>query len=288
MFVLTNGIFYLEGAQMEQLTVIKALFLGILQGATEFLPVSSSGHLVIAQGLMNIKLENGVLAAFDVCLHFGTLLAIVAVFWRDVLQIFAGFLTRAPVGDAKEFRKLGIFLILGTLPAVILGLSFKKFFENLFEAPLAAGFMLLITGAILWSTRYSKDKGAQLSEMRWWHSLVVGLAQAVAIIPGISRSGSTISGGLFLGFDRTFAAKFAFLLAVPAIAGAGLLEIKELGNLTNEMLMPTIVGTAAAAIVGFACIKWLLGIIRRGHFSWFAYYCWAVGITAIIFFSIKG
>ena len=273
---------------MEQLTIIKALFLGILQGATEFLPVSSSGHLVITQGLMNIKLENGGLAAFDVCLHFGTLLAIIGVFWRDILQIFAGLFARAPIGEAKEFRKLGIFIIIGTLPAVILGFAFKSFFERLFEAPLAAAFMLLVTGAILWSTRYSTDRQVGLREMRWWQSILVGLAQAVAIIPGISRSGSTISGGLFLGLDRNFAAKFSFLLAIPAIGGAGLLEIENVGNLASGLVLPVIIGTSAAMIVGFACIKWLLSIIRRGRFSWFAYYCWAAGLAAIVVFSLKG
>lgn len=281
---------------METIALWKAVFLGALQGATEFLPVSSSGHLVIAQSLLDIRIENGGLAAYDVCLHIGTLLAIVAVFWRELLQILLSFTrrispdatTQAPsstgMTDAVA-RRLGIYLIIGTIPAVIIGFSFKKFFENLFEAPLPAAFMLLITGVILWTTRFAKDRDVALPQMKWWHSLVIGIAQAVAIIPGISRSGSTISGGLFLGLDRTLAARFAFLLAVPAIGGAAILEIDKLKLLSQSMLPATLIGTAVAAITGVICIKWLLGIVRRGHFSWFAYYCWAAGVAAIGYFG---
>lgn len=280
---------------MNHLSILNAVFLGALQGATEFLPVSSSGHLVIAQGLLGVRLENGGMMAFDVCLHFGTLLAIVAAFWRDLAQIVASFFRRGacsgPAGEAsgaermtdREARRLGVFLIIGTLPAVVLGLSLKGFFERLFSDALAAAIMLLVTGAILWGTRFIADREIPLSRMGWHRALAVGLAQAVAIVPGISRSGSTIAGGLYLGLDRRLAARFAFLLAVPAIGGATALQIKDLTLLSRGDLLATIVGSAVAAAVGFICVQWMLHVVRRGRLSWFAYYCWAAGLAALAF-----
>lgn len=284
---------------MNELTVTKAVLLGALQGATEFLPVSSSGHLTIAQALLGIRMENGGLMALDVCLHVGTLLAVVAVFWRDLWDIALGIfcpgrkVQNCPSGclSGLEARRLGMLIAVGTLPAVVFGLSFKSFFEQLFSNPLVAGVMLLVTGLILWSTRYVKEvfRGALMgldhSTMKWWHALVVGLAQAVAILPGVSRSGSTIAGGLWLGLDQGFAARFAFLLAIPAIGGAAVLQYKDFANLTHDALVATLVGTLVSAIVGFACIKWMLNIVRRGRLNWFAYYCWALGLLSVVLFA---
>ena len=273
---------------MNNLSIMKAVILGALQGATEFLPVSSSGHLVIAQSLLGIKLEGGGLLAFDVCLHFGTLVAVLIVFWRDIVAIVASFFGRslsADVGSVttKQYRRLGYFIILGTIPAVVIGLSFEHFFEALVSKPMPAAFMLLVTGTILWFTRFTSERGEGLARLNWWRTLLIGFAQAFAIIPGISRSGTTISTGLYLGVDRTTAARFSFLLAVPVIAGATILKLDELFSLAPDVLLATIIGTIASAIVGFVCIKWLLAIIRRGHLSWFAYYCWTVGLATIIY-----
>lgn len=271
---------------MNHLTLLSAIFLGLIQGATEFLPVSSSGHLVIFQALLGVNLEGGGLLAFDVCLHFGTLVAIVAVFWRDLADIVAAFLNISNKDEKYvEARKLGIYLIIGTIPAGIIGVLIKDIMERLISDALAAGVMLLITGAILFGTSFVKPKEITLSNMKWWRVIGVGIAQAIAIIPGISRSGSTIAGGLYLGLEREFAARFAFLLAVPAIAGATVLQIKDLKNLSSDILLATAVGTLVAAVVGFVCVKWMLGVVKRGRLSWFAYYCFAAGLAAILFFA---
>jgi undecaprenyl-diphosphatase len=273
---------------MNNLTIMKAAILGALQGATEFLPVSSSGHLVIVQSLLGIRLEGGGLLAFDVCLHFGTLVAVLIVFWRDIVAILASFFGRkfsADIGPVtvKQYRKLGYFIILGTIPAVIIGLSFEHFFEKLVSNPTPAAFMLLVTGTILWCTRFTSERSGGLAGLSWPKAILVGIAQAFAIIPGISRSGTTISTALYLGVDRATAARFSFLLAVPVIGGATILKLDELSLLSNDVLIATAIGTIVSAIVGFVCIKWLLAIIRRGHLSWFAYYCWAAGIATIVY-----
>ncbi len=278
---------------MNSLSVLKAAFLGVMQGATEFLPVSSSGHLVIAQEILGIEIENRGLVAFDVCLHFGTLVAVVAFFWREISEMISS-LVRRPSDDrlrsgmsVREARKLALLIMVGTIPAGVLGILLEDFFDSLFSNSLAAGFMLLVTGAILWGTRFVKGEGAGVAGMGVRHALLVGFAQAIAIIPGISRSGSTIAGGLYTGLSRDLSAKYAFLLSVPAIGGAALLKAKDLAALSGENAFATVVGTLAATIVGFACIKWLLGVVRRGHVSWFAPYCWAAGLATLIYIFVR-
>lgn len=274
---------------MNELSILKAVLLGAIQGATEFLPVSSSGHLVIAQSLLGIKLEGGGLLAFDVCLHFGTLLAVLVFFRREVGQIIASYFRR--VTDEKpekgfgvrQARRLGLLIVVGTIPAAIIGVLLNDFFERLVSNAMSAAFMLLVTGAILWGTRWVSAGSIGVMRMGFVRSLLVGCAQALAIIPGISRSGSTIAGALYLGIDRDLAARFSFLLAVPAIAGATVFKLGDLANFSKEIIVAAIVGTVVAFIVGLACIKWLLGIVRRGQISWFAPYCWAVGLTTIIY-----
>ncbi|MFH0799839.1 MAG: undecaprenyl-diphosphate phosphatase [Pseudomonadota bacterium] len=277
---------------MEHLSMLTAVCLGALQGATEFLPVSSSGHLVIVQQLLGISLENGKLLAFDVCLHAGTLAAVIAVFWRDIVQIVTSFFCwKDQPGAAsepgkltpREGRKLGLLLIIGTLPAVVIAAPFKHFLERMISNATFAACMFLITGVMLWCTRFAPKKDISLSGTKWWHALVIGLMQAVsALFRGISRSGSTISGGLFMGFDRRHAARFAFLLSVPAIGGAVMLQMKDFRLLTSDILPAVIVGTVVSAIVGFACVRWMLAIIQKGNISWFSYYCWAAGIAALV------
>lgn len=247
---------------------------------------------MIFQTLLGVNIENGGLLAFDVCLHIGTLAAVIAVFWRDILSVIKGFLNPKITGaliaegdlTGAQARRLGIFIIIGTLPAVVFGLSFKHFFEKLFSNALAAGVMLIITGFILWFTRFAKNRAIGMPLMNSWRALAIGFAQAVAIIPGISRSGSTIAGGLYLGLDPKLAARFSFLLAIPAIGGAAVLQYRDILNLSHEILPAVLLGTIISAVVGFVCIKWLLRIVARGKFSWFAYYCWAVGLVSVIYF----
>ncbi|MFH1830255.1 MAG: undecaprenyl-diphosphate phosphatase [Pseudomonadota bacterium] len=278
---------------MNELSILKAVLLGAIQGATEFLPVSSSGHLTIAQSLLGVKLEGGGLLAFDVCLHFGTLLAVIIFFRRELWQIIASiFRTGSDERPQKglsvlQARRLGLMIIIGTIPAVIVGPLLNDYFEQLVSNAMSAAFMLLITGAILWGTRWVRVGRIDIAHMGFLRAFLVGIAQAIAIIPGISRSGSTISAGLYLGIDRDLSARFAFLLAVPAIAGATIFKLEDLANFSHDIIIATIAGTVIAAVVGFACIKWLLGIVRRGHISWFAPYCWTVGIATIIYSLMK-
>jgi len=278
---------------MNSLSILKAIVLGAIQGATEFLPVSSSGHLVIVQNLLGVELEGGNLLAFDVCLHFGTLLAVLVFFRREVGQIISSYFRTVsderPSGgfSVREARRVGLYIIIGTIPAAIAGPLLNDFFEGLVSNAISAAFMLLVTGAILWGTRWVDDGVRGVMQTGWVRALLIGCAQALAIIPGISRSGSTIAGALYLGINRDLAARFAFLLAVPAIAGATVFKLGDLANFPKEIMVATVAGTLVAFAVGLACIKWLLGVIRRGQISWFAPYCWLVGLATIIYILVR-
>lgn len=271
------------------MSILHAIILGVVQGASEFLPISSSGHLVIFQQLMKVNLESGPMVAFDVCLHVGTLVAVLAALRKEVWIIIKGLFNPDTSTEETEggfttslSRKAFLLVILGTIPAVIVGFSFKDFFEELFSSRLSAGVALLITGSILFATRWMKTCDIKLARMKWFHALVVGCAQALAIFPGISRSGTTISTGMFCRLDRSLAAKFSFLLSIPAIGGAAVLQYKNLEFLSANFIVPVIIGTLVSAVVGYACVKWIIALMRGNKFSMFAYYCWAVGLAAIL------
>lgn len=274
---------------MNQITIFKAIILGIIQGATEFLPISSSAHLVIFQHLFNVDLEAGPIVAFDVCLHVGTLLAVIFALRKEVMVIIRGFFVPTTAGDsldggfAPEMSRRAVWLIIiGTIPAVIIGFSFKGFFEELFTGTLPVGIALIVTGIVLFATRFVKRHDVDLPKMKWWHAIAVGLAQAAAIIPGISRSGSTISVGLFSKLDPQLAAKFSFLLSIPAIGGAAILEWKNFQYISQTNVLSIIFGTLFAFIVGYLCVRWMLAIMRGVRLSWFAVYCWIVGTITIV------
>lgn len=273
---------------MEHLPVWKVILLGIIQGATEFFPISSSGHLVIFQNLLGIAAKGKYLLTLDLALHFGTLGAVCYVFRRDLTGILvAAFWPRGFEKSGFEFSKeearhLFVLLLLGTIPAAIIGGGFKSFFESLFVDVLPIGFFLAITGWILWKTQNVIHQGIGATTMSYKKALWVGLAQAVAILPGISRSGSTIAAGLYAGLRPEFAARFSFLLAVPAILGAVILEIGNFRHFAPQALVSTIIGVAVAFVVGVLCIRWLLRIISRGKLHYFSYYCWVVAGLAIL------
>ncbi|MFH1873811.1 MAG: undecaprenyl-diphosphate phosphatase [Pseudomonadota bacterium] len=273
---------------MTDISVLKAIALGVIQGATEFLPISSSAHLVIFQHLFGIDLEAGPIVAFDVCLHIGTLFAVLLALRQEVVLILRSiFSTRLTGADleggfsTKTGRRAIWLILLGTLPAVVIGFSFKDFFEHLFTTTLPVGIALIATGCILFATRFVKQNDVNLGQMRWWQAILVGLAQALAIIPGISRSGSTIAMGIFTKLDYQLAAKYSFLLSVIAIGGAAILEVKNLRLLSEMNLWPVILGTLASFIVGYLCVRWMLVIMRGHKFSWFAIYCWLVGAITL-------
>jgi len=256
------------------LTVWKALLLGLIQGLTEFLPISSSGHLVIGQHLLGIQ-EAELL--FDTGVHFATMGAILFYFRKDIARLFIGFFGK---GDL-EGRHTANMIILGTIPAVIVGFLFKDFFEDLFNSPQAAAWFLLITGMILLSTLIAKPKKKYLWKVKWFDALVVGIAQAFAILPGISRSGSTIAAGLHLGIDRESAARFSFLLSLPAIFGAGILQLKDVISINSTELLPLFSGMLSAGISGYFAIAVMLKIVGKGKLYIFAPYCLILGIVVL-------
>lgn len=253
---------------MGELSVLKATILGLIQGLTEFLPVSSSGHLVLAQHFFGLQSQNGELMAFDVLLHFGTLIAVATVFYRDIIAMLTG----------RNWTLVGL-LILATLPAVVIGLPFKDAVEEAFSSVVLVSVALMVTGIVLGLTHYARVKSNE--SITWKKSLVIGLAQAVALLPGISRSGSTISAGLFLGLDRATAARFSFLMMLPAVSGAVILESSSVMNLHAASVFPAIIGTLVSAVVGYMAIRWMLAIIQKGKLQYFGLYCLIVGMVTL-------
>lgn len=255
------------------MTFLQAILLGAVQGLTEFLPVSSSGHLAITQHFLPNFTQPGVL--FDVLLHLGTMIAVVIYFRRDLLRLATAPL---PGGDPLARRTLRL-LILASVPTAAIGLGFKDFFESLFDnLPLVAG-MLLVTGTLLFISERLRARRRQRleGELTLGDALLVGSVQGLAIIPGISRSGSTIATLLLKGVDGETAARFSFLLALPAVFGATLLQLRHLEQVPGEQLPAYLAGTLVAFVVGYASIHLLLAVVRRQRLIWFAGYCWLLG-----------
>lgn len=262
------------------MSVWEALILGIVQGATEFLPVSSSGHLVIGQALLDVRIPG---VAFEVALHVATLLSVLLVYRKRIEGLALGALR----GDRSAWRYLGL-LFLATLPAALVGLGESQSIEALFDAPVVAGAGLLVTGSILWTTRraLARDPSGKPSV---GVAFLMGLAQAVAIIPGISRSGATVVAGLWLGVEAQEAAAFSFLMAVPAILGAAALEMPALSESGIGLPGPVLLaGGIAAAGTGVLAIRTFVAMLRRKSFHRFSPYCLAVGAAFLLFLAIWG
>jgi undecaprenyl-diphosphatase len=269
------------------LNLLEAVLLGIVQGLTEFLPISSSGHLVLIEFLLNIKLDD---LSFEVFVHFGTLFSVLLVFRRTIgamlkavwLRI-SSFISKGSKSNLRE-EDLHLFwlILVGSIPAGLAGLLFKSQIEKSFGAATFTAIMLLITGMVLFLTTFFKPLKERMSfsDAGW-----VGISQALAILPGISRSGMTISAGIFRGVEKSRAAEFSFLLSFPAIFGASLLELREvLGNpLLQQNLALYLAGGVSSFGVGYAAIRFLLNVIKKGKFQYFAYYCFAAGIFFLIF-----
>lgn len=263
------------------MTVFQAIILGLVQGLTEFLPVSSSGHLVIVQQLLGVQ---GGTLTFDVMVHFGTLLAVLIALKEDWLPIWHGVM-----GDPKhvqEGRRRLALVVIGSIPIAVVGLLFKDRIEQLFQSATVVGWMLLVTGVILWfSDRWSMRVQAHdkpLSKVGFVDALIVGIGQSFAVIPGLSRSGTTIGTGLLSGLQREAAARFAFLLAIPAILGATIVELPRVIQGGMENLFPVVVGTITAAISGYFGIRLFLKVIRSTSLFGFALYTWIVGVLVIV------
>lgn len=260
--------------------IIEALIMGLVQGLTEFLPVSSSGHLVIAKQLLGGIKQPGIL--FEIMLHFGTLLAVLVYFRKEIASILCSLLPSSGIeeGKRKSERGFALAVVIGTLPTVAIALLFKDIFEELFNSVKTVSFMLIITGAILYFSDRVKKSGRETVRLR--DALLIGTIQGLAIIPGISRSGSTIATGLFGGLKAETAATYSFLLSIPAILGAVILHAGDLTGFDNGNILPYTVGVLAATTSGFLSIKVLMKIVAGRKLRFFAFYCWTVGIGSLI------
>lgn len=261
--------------------IFYAIILGLIQGLTEFFPISSSGHLVIVEKILNFHFPGIV---FEVMVHFGSLLAVLIIFRKDICEILKDsyqclFLKRKKNNLIEK-------LIIATIPAVILGLFFKSKIELLFNSPQIIGIMLIITGLILFLSKFITYNTKNLSQITAKDAFIIGLAQSIAIIPGISRSGSTIVTGYYRKIKHTDSVKFSFLLSIIIIFGANFLEIKEMQLfLSKKEIWILLTGIFSAFIGGYFAITFLLKIIKSGKLHFFAYYCWIVGILSTILFN---
>ena len=267
--------------------IIKAIILGIVQGLTEFLPISSSGHLVIGAEILNLHYKG---VAFEVFLHCGTLFAVIFVFRRDLLSMLRSLFVTASVRKTDpaltQSFLWNINIIIATLPAVVVGLFLKDSIDRIFDTIVITFAMLTITGITMVLTRFIHEKGAHIN---WMGALLIGVAQALAILPGLSRSGSTIFAGMLLGVNRETAARFSFIMSIPAILGAVVLHVGELIATPPpaEDLLAIFTGTIASVISGYFAIVLLMRIVRKGSLEWFGYYCLVVASIGFGWYFFK-
>ena len=251
------------------MTIIEAIILGIIQGLTEFLPISSSGHLVLGQAILGIEQPGN---EFEILVHLGTLGSVIVVFFKDIKSLLLSL-------NSKKTQMFVLFIILGTLPAVGVGLGLKDLIESLFENINAVGGALIFTGLVLYGSSFIHRGNKNHS---YFTSILIGCAQAVAIIPGISRSGMTISIALYLGLSAKEAARFSFLLAIPAIAGAGILTALDVSGGFHIPIPIALSGFICSFIVGVIALKWLIGWLEQGKFNYFGIYCFMIGIITLV------
>ncbi|HMA59954.1 MAG TPA: undecaprenyl-diphosphate phosphatase [Halanaerobiales bacterium] len=253
--------------------IVKIVILGIIQGLTEFLPISSSGHLVIMQKLFNIE-QNQLL--ISVLLHFGTLIPVLIVFWEDIKEILY---------FKKEKRYFIFLIIIASIPTALMGVFFEDFFEKLFSSTLSTASMLIVTGFILYLGDNLADYEKEITNFKWLNAVLVGIAQGIAIIPGISRSGSTITASLIQGLKKEEAARFSFILSIPVIGGAGLLKVGEAVNtgVTNFNMTAIILGIISSIISGYIAIRYFIYILKKQKLIYFSYYCWSIGTIILLY-----
>ena len=277
------------------MTYLKAILLGLVQGIAEFLPISSSGHLAIAQNLLHIEGAGSVPEFFDVLLHLGTLIAVFAAYWKDICEMVVEFFrgigdlahrsTPSPVPPA---RRLILLIIVGTLPLFAV-LPIRKAVQGLGDNMVFVGAALIVTGFLLFLCDQVRKGHKTERSATWLDALLVGVGQAVATLPGVSRSGMTITAGCFVGYERRFAVRFSFLLSIPAVLGANILSIGDAvkAGINGAEVPMYLVGVVTAAVVGYLCIRLLKYVADKGRFGAFAYYCWAVGILTLVLQAVK-
>lgn len=267
--------------------IIQALITGVVQGLTEFLPISSSGHLVLTASIYKFLTGQPLSAGgteeifFDIMLHIGTLFAVLIYFRKDILVLI----------KPNHEEKIPFYIVIGTVATVLIALPLKDFFESLVHNPVAVGFILMITGTMLYSTEYISQKFTNKETLIGWkRALIIGLAQGMAVAPGLSRSGTTIAAGLATGLDRLTAARYSFLLSIPIIALAGAFHSLELGlsgGFEGFNWVAIIAGTLVSALVGYYCIKYFIIFITKNKLTVFAVYCWVIGLGMAMFFSFS-
>ena len=270
------------------MNIIQAIIIGIVQGLTEFLPVSSSAHLVFAQNILGVESS----LAFDIFLHLGTLIAVLWFFRYDIIKMIKSWWLS--IGDILQgrfmqgfyedaYKRLAWYVILATIPVAIVGILFDDAIESLFAGALyVPAFFLFVTGTILYLSQRMASGNVTLNNISKKEALWMGLGQACAILPGLSRSGTTIAAGLTIGLEKEFAAKFSFILSIPAIFGAFVFKLKDIGSAMDVNFLPIFLGFIASIIAGYMAIKWMLDLIQNKSLDIFAYYCWAVGIIVFM------
>ena len=286
------------------MTILQAVFLGIIQGLTEFLPVSSSGHLAILENIFHINTGEGSL--FDIMLHIATLSVALIVFREDIIELFKAFCGMAGdlFANAKikkqnrsleeplplrcivknNYRKFLLLLIVSTIPTGIIGVAGRKLIHDASDTLIVPGICLLATAALLMFSDKIETAGKIPRDTTYREALIIGIAQGFATLPGLSRSGATIAACLICGFDRRYAVKYSFIMSIPAIAGAAIIELADVlgqGEIDSNMLICSAAGMIAAGVVGWICIKTMLAVVKNRKFRYFAWYCLAAGVFAI-------
>ena len=277
------------------MTYLQAIILGLVQGLAEFLPISSSGHLAILENFFGIK-EN--MLFFAVMLHFGTLLAVFAAFWKDIWELLKELVLTIKdlIGrkglrlDERPVRKLGVMIIVACIPTAVMGFAFGDVFEGLYSKPIAIAIMFVITGILLILAETYGGGNRTIENLNYRNSLFIGLVQGIAIIPGISRSGSTLFSSLLCKLDRDFAVKFVFLISIPTILGSVILElpdgIKE--GVSGSDWGPVIVGVIVSFISGLFAVKVMLKVVKNRKLKYFSYYLFVLAVIVVVYTLIKG
>jgi len=257
------------------MSIFEAVLLGLVQGITEFLPVSSDGHLTALSYMMRLDMKS--ILPLKVMLHAATALAMLVFFAPTIWRLLRGLGSRE-AAQRKGSWQMVLFIVLASIPAAVVGYKMGDWLESAFSAVLLVGLMLIVSGGVVCEARYARGGGA----LTWWRAVLVGLAQAVGIVPAISRSGATIAAGMYTGMERGAAFEFSFLLAIPAILGAFVLEARKL-DMTVFHPGPLAVGMAVAFGSGVAALYVLRKVVLSRRLHWFAYYCWAAGLAVILF-----
>jgi undecaprenyl-diphosphatase len=268
------------------MTILQALILGVIQGLTEFLPISSSGHLVLAPYYFGWTIPDEQVFVFDVLVQIGTLLAVVIYFWKDLWGIVRVTLSSIGKPDpwGKEEIRLGVYIIIATIPAVVIGFLFKDAVEAAFTDFQATAYFLLLTAVLLVVAELVGKRSKGLQEIQWYDALWIGFFQAMALFPGVSRSGATITGGMTRNLDRPTAARFSFLIAVPVMIGAGALTVFDLFAVPDlgAFILPMLAGFVSAAVVGYIAIHWLLKFLARSPMYVFSAYLVILSVFTLL------